>query len=116
MSVLVVGCGSNDEGFTGEEGEVAAVVEHFLEAVEQRDATTICNELIAPTSFPGPTNRKRCERAYSGRGKEAIQTPGGLEIASISIEGDSARVSYAEGKGFTELVSDNGRWYVSLAR
>jgi hypothetical protein len=116
ISALTLGCDSNDDEFTGEEGEVAAVIERYQEAVAAGDTTTICRELVAPSSvhdWGGPERCKRAlERAFRAPGNGGVPRPGELEIVSISIEGDSATASYADG-GFTEVVRENGRWYLS---
>ncbi len=59
ISALAMGCGENNNEFTGEEGEVAAVIDRFHEAVEDRDTRTICTDLLAPGSFPDQADRQR---------------------------------------------------------
>ncbi|MGH8956977.1 MAG: hypothetical protein ACRDVF_18410 [Microbacterium sp.] len=38
---------------------MAAVIDRFHEAVEDRDTRTICTDLLAPGSFPDQADRQR---------------------------------------------------------
>lgn len=117
FAMPLLGCGS-DDGFSGEEAEVAAVIERYKDAVADRDSATICEELLAPESIPDGI--ERCRRAWDEAlsrplSKESPK-PERLEIEAIVIDDGRARVTYTSWPGYTNLVEQDGRWYVELVQ
>lgn len=108
VPLLLAGCGSDDRDFEGEEAEVAQVIHRFDQALRDRDFGLICQELVQPGVELTP---RRCERLFEAGSDADIAQAQNREIESIGVAGDTARVVWAEGKGFEDLIRENGRWY-----
>ena len=116
--LLFAGCGqapSSAEDFKGEERAVAQVIEDLQVAGERRDATKICNEILAAglkaSLEEGSGN---CLHEIKDAIDETEDTA--LDVKSVQITGTSAVAKVAGRDGEKERIAsmelrkESGRW------
>jgi hypothetical protein len=109
------GCGeSGDDDF--DRTDPRAVVERAQQAVADEDAETLCRELILPGALG--TSDERCESEFASDlfGTPEAEVAANHELGEVEITENTARVENLTTGGFTELVKEDGRWYLVPVR
>jgi hypothetical protein len=111
-AILLTGCG----GDSGEEADTAAineVVEKINAASTQKDGAAYC-ELIQPSTFLGTfDSMNECARETDQILEGAGEQPE-LVVEDITVDGDTAMVSFTGRSGEAPFVKEEGTWYLTL--
>ena len=115
LAATAVGCGAaqSSQDFSGEEADVAEVVEEFQAAAQEDEAGRICREILS--SGLARQLGDRCERTVD----TAIEDTDTFEVnaQSVRIEGQRARVRVETGRDgdrqeLLELVRQGDDWRI----
>ncbi len=119
-TILAIGCGGGDDGngeagdYSGEEAEVAAVIDRLAEAGRAGDGQRVCDEVFA---LPLARNIER-ESGQSCADEVEENVPEGeyeLTIDRLELEDDAARVTVtdqADNQSAMHLVRTDDEWRV----
>ncbi len=112
-ALVFAGCGGGDSGSEDDRAAIEEVVAQINAANNQADGAAYC-DLLQPSTFSDTfTSRARCVREtnqileQAGRQSE-------LEVESVTVDGDTARVSFAGRSGEAPFVKEDDRWYLAL--
>jgi hypothetical protein len=118
LLLVLGGCGaqgSSTDDFKGEERAVAQVIENLQTAGERRDATEICNEILAADLKASlEEGSGNCLEEIKDAVKEAEDTE--LDVKNVQVSGTTAVAKVAGRDGKTdriaslELRKERGRW------
>lgn len=108
----LAGCGGDDNN-SADEQSIRELVARINQATSERDPKIACS-VIAPSSIKAKFNtRARCIKETSAILQSAGKQPR-VEVDSISIDGDEAKVVFTGRNGETTLVREDGAWYVPI--
>jgi hypothetical protein len=114
-------CGSDDsedgEPVATDEEQITAVVDSYNAAVEDRDAGSLCREVV-PRSSLGDQSESECEATL---GRALRKSPEGYrplsELSDIEVSGDQATASATQENGAPlspRFLREEGRWWMSI--
>lgn len=107
------GCGGSDSGNQADTEAIEELVAGLNRANADRDGAAVC-QLLQPSTFAMTfSSRSKCASETGQILKQAGESPK-LVIEDISIEGETATVSFAGRSGEAPLVKEGGSWYLSL--
>ncbi len=114
-ALAFAGCGSGDSGSEDDRAAIEQIVAGINTANADQDGAAYCDLLQPSTFFDTFTSRAKCAREtnqildQAGRQSE-------LEVESISVDGDTARVTFTGRSGEAPFVKEDGRWYLALGQ
>lgn len=108
----------NADRYTGEEQEVAAVVDQFEEASDAERFDEICFELFTPewAALVEQGSGMTCQQVFEDEVGGAMQVP--ITIESLEVNGATATARTDEGgvPVTFEMIDDGGRWRINELR
>lgn len=112
-AVLLAGCGGGSEGDSADQRRIEDLITEVNRVTADRDAQGFC-AVIAPSAVKQAFQTKaRCARETGAILKQAGDQPP-LEVDSIDVLGDRAKVTFKGRNGEAVVVREKGRWYVPL--
>ncbi|MEX0620972.1 MAG: hypothetical protein WD181_05260 [Solirubrobacterales bacterium] len=112
-AVAIAGCGGSDASSEADTVAINELVVEFNRANAQKDGAAVCG-LLQPSTF---------SYSFSSKAKCASETSQILELAGrqpelvvedITIDGNTANVSFAGRSGEAPLVKEGNSWYLAL--
>ena len=114
-ALAVVGCGGGDSGSEEDRAAIEGLVTQINRANADRDGAAYC-DLLQPSTFLDTfPSRARCVRETNQILDQAGRQPA-LVVENISVDGDTARVAFAERSGEAPFVKEDDRWYLALGQ
>lgn len=109
----MAGCGGDSQDTAADEQAIRDLIQRVNQATAARDAGAAC-DAFAPSSIRAQFNtRGQCVRETAIILKQAgDQQP--VQVQSVSVDGDRARVSFKNRTGEVEVVRENGKWYIPI--
>lgn len=112
-AILAAGCGGGSEGDSADQQQVRDLIAEVNRVTADRDAEGFC-AVIAPSAVKQAFQTKgRCARETGAILKQAGDQPP-LEVDSVDVLGDRAKVTFKDRNGEAVVVREKGRWYVPL--
>lgn len=114
-AMALAGCGGGDSGSAEDEAAIEELVTQINQANADRDGASYCDLLQPSTFFDTFTSRAKCARETNQILDQAGRQPE-LEVESVSVDGDTAKVTFADRSGEAPFVKEDGRWYLALGQ
>lgn len=114
-ALAVVACGGGDSGSEDDRAAIEELVTQINRANADSDGAAYCDLLQPSTFFDTFTSKARCARETNQILDQAGRQPA-LEVESISVDGDTARVTFAGRSGEAPFVKEGDRWYLALGQ
>jgi hypothetical protein len=114
-ALLFAGCGGGESGSAADEAAIEEIVSQINRANADRDGAAYCDLLQPSTFFDTFTSRAKCARETNQILEQAGRQPE-LEVESVSVDGDTARVTFAGRSGEAPFIREDGRWYLALGQ
>lgn len=113
-ATLAAGCGGNgSDDDSADRQRITDLITEVNRVTADRDAKGFC-AVIAPSAIKQTfQTRARCARETGAILKQAGDQPP-LEIDSIDVLGDRAKITFKDRNGEAVVVREKGRWYVPL--
>ncbi len=114
-AVAISGCGGDDSGSEADTAAIQDVVTEINRANVEKDGAAYC-DLLQPSTFSGTfSSRAKCAEETNQILEQAGKQPE-LVVENISIDGDTAKVTFAERSGEAPFIKENGNWYLTLGQ
>jgi hypothetical protein len=114
-ALAIAGCGDDESGDSEDEAAIEQVVVEIDRATADRDGAAYCELLQPSTLFDTFTSRARCVRETNQILEQAGEQPK-LEVESVAVDGDTARVTFSGRSGEAPFIKEDGRWYLVLGQ
>ncbi len=114
-ALVFAGCGGGDSGSAEDEAAIEEVVTLINRANADSDGAAYCDLLQPSTFFDTFTSRAKCARETNQILEQAGSQPE-LEVESITVDGDTAKVTFAGRSGEAPFVKEDDRWYLALGQ
>ena len=112
-TLALAGCGGGGSGNEVDNSAIEELVAELNRANAQRDGAAVC-ELLQPSTFSVAfSSRAKCASETGQILKQAGKPPK-LVVEDISIDGETATVSFVGRSGEAPLVEEGGNWYLAL--
>lgn len=112
-AIIAAGCGGGSESDSADRQRIRDLITEVNRATADRDAEGFC-AVIAPSAVRQTfQTRARCARETGAILKQAGDQPP-LEVDSIEVLGDRAKITFKGRNGEAVVVREKGRWYVPL--
>ena len=108
-------CGSGDSGSEDDRAAIEQIVAGINMANAEQDGEAYCDLLQPSTFFDTFTSRAKCARETNQILDQAGRQPE-LEVESISVDGDTARVTFTGRSGEAPFVKEDDKWYLALGQ
>lgn len=116
MSLFVLGgCGGSDDSGASEADtqELTALASQINDISVNSDAKGFC-AILAPSEVKATfRSRKRCTDEYT-KIFQSVKDPQPVTLEDISVDGDSADVTFKEQDGAIKFVKEDGEWWLSV--
>jgi ABC-type glycerol-3-phosphate transport system substrate-binding protein len=112
-ALALAGCGGGNSGSAEDETAIEEIVTQINRANEDADGAAYCDLLQPSTFFETFTSKAKCARETDQILNQAGRQPE-LEVESVSVDGDTAKVTFAGRSGEAPFVKEDGRWYLAL--
>jgi len=109
------GCGGGDSGSEDDRAAIEEIVAQINGANAEKDGAAYCDLLQPSTFFDTFTSRAKCARETDQILDQAGRQPE-LVVESVSVDGDTAKVAFAERSGEAPFVREDDRWYLTLSQ
>ncbi len=113
--LAVAGCGDDDSGSADDQVAIEEVVAQINLANAEKDGAAYCDLLQPSTFFDTFTSRAKCVRETNQILEQVGRQPE-LEVESVSVDGDTAKVAFAGRSGEAPFVKEDDRWYLVLSQ
>lgn len=114
-ALAISGCGGDDSGSEEDTAAINELVTQINAANAEKDGAAYCN-LLQPSTFSETfTSKARCVRETNQILEQAGKQPE-LVVEGVSVDGDTAKVTFAERSGEAPFVKENGNWYLTLGQ
>ena len=114
-ALALAGCGSSDSGSQDDRAAIEQIVDGINTANADKDGAAYCDLLQPSTFFDTFTSRAKCVRE-TNQILDQVGRQSELEVESISVDGDTARVTFAGRSGEAPFVREDGQWYLALGQ
>ena len=114
-ALVVAGCGGGDSGSAEDEAAIEEVVTQINRANADSDGAAYCDLLQPSTFFDTFTSKAKCARETNQILEQAGSQPE-LEVESITVDGDTAKVTFTGRSGEAPFVREDERWYLALGQ
>jgi hypothetical protein len=114
-ALVLAGCGGGDSGQEADTEAINQVVTDINQANDERDGAAYC-ELLQPSNFLETfDSMNECATETDQILEQAGDQPD-LEVEDISIDGDTANVSFVGRSGEAPFVKEGDSWYLVLGQ
>jgi hypothetical protein len=114
-ALVVAGCGGGDSGNEADTAAIEQVVAEINRANSEQDGAAYCDLLQPSTFFDSFSSRSRCASETEQILEQAGEQPE-LVVEDITIDGDTANVSFVGRSGEAPFVKEGDSWYLALGQ
>lgn len=112
-TLALAGCGSGGSDSEADSAAIQELVTELNRANAQRDGAAVC-ELLQPSTFAMAFNSRAKCASETGQILKQAGKPPKLVVEDISVDGETATVSFVGRSGEAPLVKEGGNWYLEL--
>ena len=113
--LVIAGCGGGDSGSEADTAAINEVVAEINRANAEQDGAAYCDLLQPSTFFESFNSKAKCATETDQILEQAGEQPE-LVVEDITIDGDTANVSFVGRSGEAPFVKEGDSWYLALGQ